>query len=206
MRPFSDVPANAGVTDAGHMLEGWTRTRQKPAQGRRLEAQIGVWNTIPASLLELLARCRRAVAGIGIPGGQVDYRNLRIDAVWTGTGFLVAPNLLVTNHHVLNSVAVAGSAVVEFDYEWPERQVFANDETAEPAVARFDLTLTRLFVTSPVNGKGLDYSFIRISEKAGEQFERIRMERGPFMISQYKPTHTIHHPRGRLKEASLDDT
>lgn len=206
MRPFSDVPANAGVTDARHMLEGWTRTRQKAVQGKRLEAQVGDWNTVPASLLELLSRYRRAVARIVIPGGQVDYRNLRVDAGWTGTGFLVAPNLLVTNHHVLNSVAVAGSAVVEFDYEWPSDKLFANDETAEPAVVRFELIPTRLFVTSPVNGKGLDYSFIWISEKAAEQFGTIRMERGSFMINQYEPTYIIHHPRGRLKEASLDDT
>lgn len=32
------------------------------------------------------------------------------------------------------------------------------------------------------------------------------MERGSFMINQYEPTFIIHHPRGRLKEASLDDT
>lgn len=108
LRPFSDVPAHAGVSDVAHMLEGWTRTRQRAAQGRRLEAQVGDWNTVPASLLELLARYRRAVARIVIPGGQVDYRNLRVDSGWTGTGFLVAPNLLLTNHHVLNSVAVAG--------------------------------------------------------------------------------------------------
>jgi hypothetical protein len=206
MRPFSDIPANVGVTDARHMLEGWTRTRQKAAQGKRLEAQVGDWNTVPASLLELLARYRRAVARIVIPSGQVDYRNLRVDAGWTGTGFLVAPNLLVTNHHVLNSVAVAGSAVVEFDYEWPSDKLFANDETAEPTVARFELTPTRLFLTSPVNGKGLDYSFIWISEKAAEHFGTIRMERGSFMINQYEPTYVIHHPRGRLKEVSLDDT
>lgn len=206
LRPFSDVPAHTGVSDVAHMLEGWTRTRQRAAQGKRLEAQVGDWSTVPASLLELLARYRRAVARIVIPRGQIDYRNLRVDAGWTGTGFLVAPNLLLTNHHVLNSVAVAGSAIAEFDYEWPSDKLFANDEAAEPAVARFELAPTRLFVTSPATGKGLDYSFIWISEKAAERFGTIRMERGSFMINQYEPTFIIHHPRGRLKEASLDDT
>ncbi len=86
-----------------------------------------------------------------------------------------------------------------------KRQLFANVGTTEPATVRFELSPTRLFVTSPVAG-GLDYTFVWISEKAAEQFGTIRMERGSFMINQYEPTFVIHHPRGRLKEVSLDDT
>lgn len=204
--PFADVPADAGVTNAQHMLEGWAQTRQKALRDTRLEAQVGVWNTVPAALLDLLSRYRRAVARIVVPGGQFDYRNMRQDNGWTGTGFLVGPNILLTNHHVLNSVAVAGAAVAEFDYEWPSDKLFANVGTSEPPVVRFELSPSRLFVTSPVNAGGLDYSFVWISEKAAAQFGTVPMERGSFMISQYEPTFVIHHPQGRLKEVSLDDT
>lgn len=206
LSPFADVPANAGVTDAKHMLEGWTVTRQKALRDTQLEAEVGDWNTVPASLLELLSRHRRAVARIVVPGGQIDFQNIRNDGGWTGTGFLVAPNLLLTNHHVLNSVAVAGAATAEFDYEWPSDKLFDNVGTTEPPTVRFELSPTRLFVTSPVADGGLDYTFVWISEKAAEQFGTIRMERGSFMINQYEPTFVIHHPRGRLKEVSLDDT
>lgn len=206
LTPFSDVPANAGVTDARHMLEGWTVTRQKALRETQLEAEVGDWNTVPAGLLDLLAKYRRAVARIVVPGGQVDHQNIRQDGGWTGTGFLVAPNLLLTNHHVLNSAAVAGTAIAEFDYEWPSDKLFANVVTTEPPTVRFELAPARLFLTSPVTDGGLDYSFVWISEKASEQFGMIRMERGSFMINQYEPTFVIHHPRGRLKEVSLDDT
>lgn len=206
LSPFADIPANAGVTNCQDMLEGWTATRQKALRETQLEAEVGDWNTVPASLLELLSRYRRAVARIVVPGGQIDFQNIRSESGWTGTGFLVAPNLLLTNHHVLNSVAVAGAAIAEFDYEWPSDKLFANVGTTEPPTVRFELSPTRLFVTSPVEGGGLDYTFVWISEKASEQFGTIRMERGSFMINQYEPTFVIHHPRGRLKEVSLDDT
>ncbi|OCP05791.1 MULTISPECIES: serine protease [unclassified Ensifer] len=205
LSPFADIPANAGVTNAKEMLEGWTATRQKALGETELEAEVGDWNTVPASLLELLSQHRRAVARIVVPGGQIDFQNVRNDSGWTGTGFLVGPNLLLTNHHVLNSVAVAGVATAEFDYEWPSDKLFANVGTTEPPLVRFELSPTRLFVTSPVSG-GLDYTFVWISEKAAERFGTIRMERGSFMINQYEPTFVIHHPRGRLKEVSLDDT
>ncbi|QND34679.1 trypsin-like peptidase domain-containing protein (plasmid) [Sinorhizobium meliloti] len=206
LTPFADLPSNAGVTNATQMLEGWAATRQKALGDTELEAEVGDWNTVPASLLELLSRYRRAVARIVVPGGQIDFQGTRNDSGWTGTGFLVAPNLLLTNHHVLNSVAVAGAATAEFDYEWPSDKLFANVGTTEPPTVRFELSPTRLFVTSPVVGGGLDYTFVWISEKAAEQFGTIRMERGSFMINQYEPTFVIHHPRGRLKEVSLDDT
>ncbi|MQW13100.1 hypothetical protein GHK51_22805 [Sinorhizobium meliloti] len=206
LTPFADLPSNAGVTNATQMLEGWAATRQKALGDTELEAEVGDWNTVPASLLELLSRYRRAVARIVVPGGQIDFQGTRNDSGWTGTGFLVGPNLLLTNHHVLNSVAVAGAATAEFDYEWPSDKLFANVGTTEPPTVRFELSPTRLFVTSPVVGGGLDYTFVWISEKAAEQFGTIRMERGSFMINQYEPTFVIHHPRGRLKEVSLDDT
>nr|WP_250814024.1 trypsin-like peptidase domain-containing protein [Neorhizobium tomejilense] len=205
-KPFSDIPANVGVTNAADMLEGWAATRQKALRDTQFEAEVGEWNTVPASLLELLSRYRHAVARIVVPGGQTDFRNIRSDSGWTGTGFLVAPNLLLTNNHVLNSMAVSGVAIAEFEYEWPSDKLFANATTTEPSTIRFELSPTRLFVTSPVEGGGLDYTFVWISEKAAEQFGTIRMERGSFMINQFEPTFVIHHPKGRLKEVSLDDT
>lgn len=205
-RPFSDIGDAEGVLNPAHMLEGWAEARTMSTRGITLEAAVGEWNTVPAALLELLSRHRRAVARIVVPPGQVDHRGIRSENGWTGTGFLVAPNLLLTNHHVLNSPEVAASAIVEFDYEWPAEKLLANIESTDAPVARFHLTPNRLFTTSPATGKSLDYSFIWISEDAAQRFGSITMERGSFMINTYEPTFIIHHPRGRMKEISVDDT
>lgn len=202
---FADIKASPCLTDLAGQLDGWTSTLNKTTRGFEPEAEVGDWNTVQAGLLDILSRARRAVARIVVPGGLTDYRGVRQERGWTGTGFLVGPNLLLTNHHVLNDTAAAAAATVEFDYEVPGDKLLAGGQTTEPPAVRFELTPTRLFVTSPLRG-GLDYSFVWITEKAAERFGTIRMERGSFLISPYEPVFIIHHPKGRLKEVSLDDT
>ncbi len=205
-RPFSDLGPGAGGIDwLDRMLKGWEKTRELTEEGGGFEAEVGGWNTVPAGLLELLARQRRAVARIVVPPGQRDYRGVMNDRGWTGTGFLVAPNLLLTNHHVLNSPEAAAVGVAEFEYEWPVDKLFADIATVNPPSVQFRLEPARLFVTSPAD-QGLDFSFVWISEQAATRFGTIEMERGSFMINQMEPSFVIHHPRGRLKEISLDDT
>lgn len=201
---FDDLPASSGVSNPVANMRGWTVTRDKALGGTRPEAEVYEWNTVQAALLGILATSRRAVARILVPGGQVDYLQVRKERGWHGTGFLVARNLLLTNHHVLNSEVVAAAATVEFDYEIPGDRL-AVPQVSEPATARFELTPSRLFITSPLEG-GLDYTFVWINEKASETYGTVPMQRGSFMISPYEPVFIIHHPGGEYKQVSLDDT
>lgn len=204
-KPFADIEGNASVDDPARMLEGWQDRRVSDA-GITFEAEVEEWNTVPAALLHLLAKHRRAVARIVVPAGSlVDHRGVRQETGWNGTGFLVGPNLLLTNHHVLNSPEVAAASSIEFDFEWPADNLFMDLATPQPPTVRFKLDPTRLFVTSPAAG-GLDFTFVWISEDASSQFGAVPMERGSFMIRPGEPTFIIHHPEGRLKEVSLDDT
>ena len=123
-----------------------------------------------------------------------------------GYGFPRRPNLLLTNHHVLNSPEVAAAAEIEFDYEVPEEQLLVGLATPEPPAVRFSLDPRRLFLTSPVSRGELDFTFVWTSEDPSKQFGTIKLERGSFMIRPGEPVFVIHHPVGRLKEASLDDT
>ena len=198
--PFADLGDRINVRNAEKMLEGWV-----------LEAQVEEWNTVPAGLLAVLAQSRRAVARIIIPpAGQgerrIDFRNRNIPEGWNGTGFLVGRNLLVTNHHVINSVEIGAVAYAEFEYELPPADLLANRPSASPAVMAIRLDPSRLFVTSPARRGDLDYTFIWIEDAAAEAFGHVPMERGSFTVERDDPTFIIHHPRGRLKEVSLDDT
>lgn len=195
-KPFADLHDRGSVDDPNGMLEGWTAV---------FEAQVGDWNTVSASLLDLLARHRRAVARIIVPAGQVDYRNQQVPTGWSGTGFLVGKNLLLTNHHVINSIDVAGACEVEFEYEVPPTDLIAGRNDAKPIVKTFKVDPRRLFVTSPATG-GLDYTFVWLEEHAATEFGVIPMERASFTTNRGESVFVIHHPRGRLKEASLDDT
>lgn len=197
--PFADLRGAGSVDDPAKMLKGWTELD--------LEAQVGDWNTVHSALLEILSKNRRAVARIEVPAGDyTDFLGRPAAGGWHGTGFIVGDNLLLTNHHVLNSVDVARFATAQFDYEIPATDLLAMRLDAKPAFKSYKLDPQRLFITSPADGGGLDYTFVWIEEAASQSFGVIPMERSSFTTREMEPVFVIHHPQGRPKETSLDDT
>ncbi|MCV9963376.1 trypsin-like peptidase domain-containing protein [Pararhizobium sp. BT-229] len=197
-RPFEDLAGSHAVDDPEKMLKGWTRSEEFVV---RPELAVGKYVTSPAALLQVLADRRRAVAIITAEG--LDFRGE--PSAWSGTGFLVAPNILLTNHHVLNSREVASSARVEFNYEVSPENVLVGSSARPQAIQSFSLDPQRLFVTSPLDG-GLDYTFVWIEGGAHSAFGAIPMERASFTVDKGDQAFIIHHPDGRPKEVSLDDT
>jgi endonuclease G, mitochondrial len=206
--PFSEVGDRGGVDNPGRMLEGWTgwaaRGRElQPdvtAGDLRFEASIGRFLTSPAALLQILSDRRRAVALISAEG-----RNYKGEVGrWTGTGFIVGPNLLLTNHHVLNTIEVVRIAKVEFDYEISAENLLNGVGQPIPASQLFKLDGSRLFLTSPTQG-GLDYTFVWIEDMAAQKFGIIPLERSSFTVNKRDQAFVVHHPDGQHKQVSLDD-
>jgi endonuclease G len=75
---------------------------------RGFERVIGESDLTSVNYLDRGRRAAAAVCRLRIPaeGGE-----------WYGTGFLVGPRLLLTNHHVLGNVNEASQAETEFGYE-----------------------------------------------------------------------------------------
>jgi hypothetical protein len=153
----------------------------------------GAANFLPACFLEIGVKQVRAVCKIDASG--VDYAGR--SGEWTGTGFLVSPNLLLTNHHVLNSPDVAKTAWCIFNFQ------LGVDFTPLETVG-FRLQPERLFVTSPYQG-GLDYTFVWIEDGAARQCGWISMHRSAFTIHPGDYANLVQHPRGRQKELALQD-
>lgn len=191
---FSDLAGARPVDRPEEMLKGFRTARLEVAVGREI--------TAPAALLEILSRRRRAVARIEAKGK--DYLGRVQFAPWHGTSFLVGKNLLLTNHHVLNSVDVARSAVAEFDYEVSSSDLLAGTSSTL-SKKQFHLNPERLFVTSKTDG-GLDFTFVWIDDAAERDYGAIPMERASFTVDRGEQACVIHHPRGEPKEVSLDDT
>ncbi len=197
-QPFADIVRKAPVAELRTMLEGWTDVREEAVT---FEAAVGRYVTVSAALLGILSDARRAVAHIAAEG--VDHSG----AVgrWGGTGFLVARNLLLTNHHVLNSREVAVEASVTFDYEIGREALMGGKADIAGSRKVFRLNPKRLFVTSPAIG-GLDYTFVWIDEAASTEFGMIPMERASFLIDVGDQAFIVHHPDNEPKQVSLDDT
>ncbi len=160
-----------------------------------LEAVLGATTDfLPVSFLELGRRRANAVARVVVrqptPDGPA--------ALGRGTGFLVAPDVLMTNHHVLADVDKARVSLVEFGYEL---DALGNELPADV----WELAPDDLFVTSPFDE--LDTTLVRVAQKdgraAGEVYGQVQLKRDPAKVAVGEPVCLVQHPDGRRKEVVL---
>lgn len=110
----------------------------------------------------------------------------------TGSGFLIATDLLLTNHHVLPDVATAAATVAEFNY-----QVAWSGEL-EP-VRRFtcDASFFR-------NSKELDYAIVRVHGAPGDIYGFVNLaKRAEPAVNDF--VSIIQHPQGGPKKIAFTD-
>ena len=196
--PLSATPGLA-IAEPGRFADAVRRDVNARAAGGP-EATIGADNKLPFNFLLKGARLGRAVCMIRAMG--INYEGA--SGEWGGTGFLIAPGVLLTNHHVLNSVDVARTARARFD--------FAADADDRMMPAReFGLQPNRLFVTSPFQfpdgRRGLDYTIVGIDmdEAARREYGFIPAERTSFVAQPGDPANVVHHPGGAPKHVSLQE-
>ena len=154
-----------------------------------LERIIEENDLISSRFLPIGASVARAVGRITIRqnGRRLGY----------GTGFLVSPELLLTNHHVLKSSELAVDSFVEFDFF--ERQ----DGRTNPTVVH-RLKPERFFL----NDKDLDYAFVAVAPQSDEGFPltdrgfiHLIAESGKALIGE--PVNVIQHPAGNPQQIAI---
>ncbi|MDX6683312.1 MAG: hypothetical protein QOG94_3351 [Solirubrobacteraceae bacterium] len=109
-----------------------------------------------------------------------------------GSGFLIAPDLLLTNHHVLPDEATAANTVAEFNYQvdW--------DGTMEP-VRRFTCDATFFH-----NDHELDYAIVRVNGSPGDLYGFVNLaKRADPTVNDF--VSIIQHPQGGPKKIAFTD-
>lgn len=117
-----------------------SRSAAETVQGNTIDFQ-------PASFLLIGAQVQRAV-------GYVEV--MAADKACSGTGFLVSPDLFITNQHVIENIAAAEGAQVTFD-----RQVDARGRPA--ATTSFRLAPERCAIFSAEDQ--LDYALVALGPR-----------------------------------------
>ncbi|WP_406723610.1 serine protease [Streptomyces sp. GD-15H] len=148
--------------------------------------ELQAWSFLPRG-----ARAARTVARISV---REDGRELPL-----GTGFLVSPSLLMTNHHVLTDAEAARQCFVEFD-----AQVTVDNTPQAPT--RLELDPDGFFVADEC----LDFALVLVApgpdqRPPGQTFgwNRLSAQIGKLVIGE--PVNVIGHPMGRLKEVAVRD-
>src|SRR5690606_12613624 len=114
-----------------------------------------------------------------------------------GTGFLVAPNLLLTNNHVLETPEAAMYAVAEFNYE--------DDVRFMPRdIISFRLDPEALFITD----EALDFTLVAVEENNQHDipltdFGYLPLLPKPGKILEGEYVTIIQHPNGGPKAITI---
>lgn len=113
-----------------------------------------------------------------------------------GTGFMVAPGLLLTNEHVLPSEEIAGRCMIEMDYE---QNRFGPAKQSQI----FELNPTRFFL----NDKALDFALVAVAPTSdrGVALESygwlpLNSAQGKISISDIDFVNIVQHPLGGEKQ------
>lgn len=155
-----------------------------------IERIIGESDLFPIAYLQTGYRVGDAVC-------RVVLRDAKGAVVGSGTGFLVAPTVLMTNNHVLESVDTAMRAHVEFHYQ--------DDENFMPRpIFSYRLDPSALFLTD----ENLDFTLVAVKDNPGTgknlaEFGHLPLiaETGKILEGEY--VSIIQHPSGGPKAVTL---
>ncbi len=157
-----------------------------------LERAIGKNDSVYSNFIDLIAEAKRKVGRVILRDGKA--------ILGYATGFMVSEHLLLTNHHVFNSINSAKDSLLEFYYEYdskglpkataihrfkPDQFFYANENLDYCFVAVEQLDTTGLHHLSEIGFVPME----KVSGKLGEINEEL--------------LNIIHHPGGDLKQLSI---
>lgn len=157
-----------------------------PSQRAQAESLQGLTlDFLPVRFLDMARAASRSVARVCFPNRAPQ-----------GTGFMVSPDLFLTNHHVISSVEEARTYVLEFDFE-------EDASLNKVPVTRFSLDPERFFQFDPTDD--LDFALVAVGPRV--EGDRSLDEFGYLPLIDSLDKHmkaifvnVIQHPEGRPKE------
>jgi len=135
------------------------------------------------------------------PVARVVIRDTRARVRGYGTGFMVSPNLLLTNNHVLPNAELASASRVEFNYQHK-----IDGSMAPGVILEFDPS--RFFLTSPLTELDFTLVAVRVSQVQDHRLAEFGFH--PLIaiedeILAGECVTIIQHPKGDPKQIVLRD-
>ena len=164
-------------------------------------APVPNW-TPPEKLLEAIVNtpdfvgCRYLDAGVAAARavGRILVNDDSGRLIGHGTGSMISPHLMLTNHHVFDTAQAAASSHVEFNY-----QDGIDGKLLD--VTTFGFDPDRFFLAD----EGLDFAIVAVRATAEELaqfgFNRLIESEGKALLGEYVTI--VQHPRGEKKQVVL---
>lgn len=147
-------------------------------------------DTLDVNYLEKGVKAGRAVCRINIYSAEGEEG--------FGTGFLIAPQLLITNHHVIPDAQYASASYAEFNYE-------KGIHDLPLSLKVFSFEPSKLFYTN----EELDYTIVWVAEASTDGFGKLQefgylhLNPGLGKTKEGNFVSIIQHPDGKMKKVAL---
>jgi endonuclease G, mitochondrial len=152
-----------------------------------LEAIINSPDFVGTRYLDAGVAAARAV-------GRILIKDNRGRLIGYGTGSMISPTLMLTNHHVLDNPQTAATSQVEFDY-----QDGIDGKLLD--VSTFGFDPDRFFLAD----EELDFAIVAVRAGLGELtkfgFNRLIESQGKALVGEFVTI--VQHPRGEKKQVAL---
>lgn len=184
------IRSGATASDMADPIATGVAAAERRSVLNALERIIGEANFIGAGFLSEGALAARCVCRIQVPAPDGA-------GIFSGTGMLVSPRLVLTNNHVLETAAVARPAILEFEFE-------VGPDNEMPSPVRFELDPDACFLTDAE----LDYTLVAVRPngsdgKAVRDYGWVPLieQQGKAIIGEC--VNIIQHPNGEPKQVAL---
>jgi hypothetical protein len=171
-----------------------------PATVITKQAIIHQDDTVTRAYLELCLKTARSVAKLVTPRFDADRQHFVNGRPWlfNGTGWLIAPNLIITNHHVVNSRS-GDDIAAPGDFNRQAREMLVHFDFDSDG-ATLD---TQTVAVVEAADRDLDYCILRLAQDSGR--EALPLTRTPTQITaaSYLPLNIIQHPQGNAKRFAV---
>jgi len=176
-------------------------SREGTAALQALERINGEANFQDIRIIQRIVQLSKAVGRI--------TTNSRLGNTGYGTGFLIAPNLILTNNHVLTSPEAASNSTIQFNYEL--------DQDGNPGKSEsFNLLPEEFFVTSSYKNdpddpySGLDFTVVAVGAVSNtgtpiSKFPLARLDKKLGKIIDGENCVIVQHPKGDYKKIVMKD-
>lgn len=174
------------------------RQRQLLAEtGDVAKAEIGLERIIQGNDLDSINYLAKGMAAARSVC-RIQLRDLKSNLLGYGSGFLIGPGLLLTNHHVFGKPADAANSIADFDYEL--------DMTGqERAPVRFGFEPGRFFYTND----RLDFSVVAVAPTSLSGHEDLEdwgwlpLSDAPGKADPGEYLTIVQHPSGQMKQVCV---
>lgn len=203
-------------TDITHVREGKLELSEIQTDKRRLSNRISREGIAEFQALERIngeanfqdIRIIQRIVELSKAVGRITT-NSRLGNTGYGTGFLISPNLILTNNHVLSNPEIASNSTIQFNYELDQHGNPGKSES-------FNLLPEAFFVTSSFKKdpddphSGLDFTVVAVAEISNTgtpitDFPVARLDKKLGKIIDGENCVIVQHPKGDYKKIVMRD-